>query len=181
MALQFLLGMKWTASNIITGSRPSIGKICNDDKNEDNICSHYWNISQNRVCNRNCTEKNCDNKLVSAAVLDIGISTIHNAGNGCFAKEDIAEGSFICEYTGELIDDKELSMRLHKNYCMLLSSDKEGKVYIDAKRYGNYARFINHDRGNPNVVFERWIKGDRYLIAAFAKCNIKAGSELFAD
>ena len=181
MAIAFLLGMKWTTSNIISGSRISMGKISNDDKNDDNICSHLWNISQNRVCNRNCKERNCDNKLESTAVLDIGVSTIPNAGNGCFAKEDIAEGAFICEYTGEIIDDNELSLRLHRNYCILLSSEKEGKIYIDAKRYGNYARFINHSRENPNVTFEKWIKGDRYIIAAFAKCKIKAGSELFVD
>lgn len=181
MALQFLHGMKWTTVNIVTGNRSSIGKISKDDKNEDNICSHLWNLSQYRVCNRNCREDNCSNKLESKAVLDIDISTIPKAGNGCFAKEDIEKDEFICEYTGEVIDEDELSLRVHRNYCMYLSTEADQKVFIDAKRYGNYARFINHNRENPNVRFERWIKGDRYVIAAFANVKIKAGTELFVD
>ena len=54
-------------------------------------------------------------------------------------------------------------------------------MFIDAKQYGNYGRFTNYSKENPNVVFERWIKGDGYIIAAVAKCDIKASSELFAD
>lgn len=69
-------------------------------------------------------------------------------GVGVKADQDIHEGAFIIEYTGEVIDKEELTMRFEKtknapgeymDYYMQLQSG----LWIDARNQGNYSRFIN--------------------------------------
>lgn len=82
-------------------------------------------------------------------------------GWGVRALTSIPSGSFICEYAGELLEDKEAEQRIgsdeylfdigSKNYSdsplnaeeQAVSADETGYT-IDAIRYGNVGRFINH-------------------------------------
>jgi euchromatic histone-lysine N-methyltransferase len=55
------------------------------------------------------------------------------------------------EYVGELITDSEADNREDDSYLFDLDN-KDGDTYcIDARRYGNVARFINH-RCEPNII-----------------------------
>uniref|UniRef100_A0A3Q3WUX9 SET domain-containing protein n=1 Tax=Mola mola TaxID=94237 RepID=A0A3Q3WUX9_MOLML len=72
-------------------------------------------------------------------------------GWGVRALQDIPQGSFICEYVGELISDAEADVREDDSYLFDLDN-KDGEVYcIDARYYGNISRFINH-LCDPNLI-----------------------------
>ena len=71
----------------------------------------------------------------------------HIHGRGVFALSDIPKGTRLMEYVGERISHKEADRRYaveheHSPHTMLFSVDD--KTVIDATRWGNSARFINH-------------------------------------
>jgi SET domain-containing protein len=72
-------------------------------------------------------------------------SSIH--GRGVFALADIPKATRLMEYIGERITHREADRRYaveheHSPHTMLFSVDE--KTVIDATRWGNSARFINH-------------------------------------
>ncbi|CAK4701502.1 unnamed protein product [Aphanomyces euteiches] len=77
------------------------------------------------------------------------------------AASGLFPGTFVVEYVGEVIDDIEYESRLSAMikdgatsfYFMELSS----KRFVDATKFGNLARFINHSC-DPNARFEVWNK-----------------------
>ncbi|CAM6114269.1 unnamed protein product [Calypogeia fissa] len=117
-------------------------------------------------------------------------------GWGLCAKQGIAQGSFVCEYAGELITTAKARER-HKLY----DSEKYGKhwqgsalltvrehlpsgqasvrVNVDATRIGNVARFINHscDRGNLVPCLIRTAGCVIPKLALFARRDISDGEE----
>ena len=93
-------------------------------------------------------------------------------------------GSFVMEYVGEVVDDKEARRRLQQ-----AADDGEAHVYmmeirdgevIDARNYGNNARFINHSC-DPNCHLQKWRVGDRTRIGIFALRDIEENEELTYD
>lgn len=73
--------------------------------------------------------------------------------------EDLPKGTFVCEFVGEILTSAELNERnMHcdgsrkDTYLALLDADwgsktaleNEKALCLDAARYGNVARFINH-------------------------------------
>ena len=104
-------------------------------------------------------------------------SPIH--GRGVFALRRIPKGARIIEYKGKLITDKEADRRysrMHQNspHTMLFSLD--GGWVIDATRYGNSARWVNHSCA-PNCEIEE--EGRRVFIEAGR--DIGPGEELTYD
>jgi len=104
-------------------------------------------------------------------------SPIH--GRGVFALRKIPKGTRIIEYKGRLITDKEADRRYsraheHSPHTMLFSVD-DGWV-IDATRYGNSARWINHSCA-PNCEIEE--ESRRVFIEA--RREIRPGEELTYD
>ena len=107
--------------------------------------------------------------------------TANDRGWGLKVNEDVAVGSFISEYVGELIDDEEHRRRLdhyHKlnetNFYMLTI---DSNTIIDAGPKGNQTRFINHSC-NPNCDTQKWTVDGATRVGFFANKLIKAGSEL---
>jgi SET domain-containing protein len=100
-------------------------------------------------------------------------------GKGVFANSDVARGTLIIEYKGQVIDwDTALERHPHDpaqpNHTFYFSLDT-GQV-IDANVRGNSARWINHSCA-PNC--EAREKDGRVFI--HAKRKLKAGEELFYD
>uniref|UniRef100_A0A4W6EJY0 Euchromatic histone-lysine N-methyltransferase 2 n=1 Tax=Lates calcarifer TaxID=8187 RepID=A0A4W6EJY0_LATCA len=103
---------------------------------------------------------------------------------GVRALQDIPQGSFICEYVGELISDAEADVREDDSYLFDLDN-KDGEVYcIDARYYGNISRFINH-LCDPNLIPVRVFMLHQDLrfprIAFFSSRDILSGQELGFD
>lgn len=104
-------------------------------------------------------------------------SRIH--GKGAFATRRIRKGTRIIEYTGERISHEEADRR-HADkgeghhHTFLFAVDKH--TVIDAGRYGNDTRFINHSC-DPNT--ESVYEDGRIYIEAIR--NIQPGIELSYD
>ncbi|XP_054811280.1 histone-lysine N-methyltransferase, H3 lysine-9 specific SUVH6-like [Prosopis cineraria] len=123
-------------------------------------------------------------------------------GWGVRAYCSIPSGSFVCEYIGELLEDKEAEQRTgHDEYLFdignnlinnsILSnesrpegSDNGGGFTIDAARYGNVGRFFNHSCA-PNMYAQNVLydHGDCRIphIMLFAAENIPPLKELTYD
>lgn len=101
-------------------------------------------------------------------------------GRGVFALEDIARGTRIVEYTGELVSQDEANARygdddkMDRHHTFLFGVNND--IVIDATHKGSPARFINHSC-DPNC--EAVMEDDRIFIEAIK--NIKAGQELGYD
>lgn len=109
-------------------------------------------------------------------------SQIH--GRGVYATRDIAAGTKIIEYVGELIDKKESERRAWAQHAKA-QKNGDAAVYIftltdkwdiDGNVPWNTARLINHSCG-PNC--EAWIEGKRIFIHSLT--DIAAGDELTFD
>ncbi|XP_055340746.1 histone-lysine N-methyltransferase EZH1-like [Paramacrobiotus metropolitanus] len=109
-------------------------------------------------------------------VTKCGPSTV--SGMGTFIMENVKEGEFIGEYTGELISIAEAGVREQSGYRTYGFSLNQHLV-VDANHFGNKMRFVNHSVKNQNVEpLVVTVRGQQQ-IGYFAKRNLKAGEELF--
>ncbi|CAM9759165.1 unnamed protein product, partial [Hapterophycus canaliculatus] len=103
-------------------------------------------------------------------------------GMGLRLLEPVAKGQFIAEYVGEIITRKELNKRMissagtRKLYMMQLGDN----TYLDAKRKGGIARFVNHSC-NPTCRLEQWTAMGLPRCAVFSLRGMEAGEELSFD
>ncbi|XAR71166.1 Histone-lysine N-methyltransferase, partial [Bertholletia excelsa] len=127
-------------------------------------------------------------------------------GWGVRALTSIASGSFVCEYIGELLEDKEAEQRQNDEYLFDIGQNysdcsvsgglstlshgaqssciedvDEGGFTIDATNYGNIGRFINHSC-SPNLYAQNVLydHDDKRMphIMLFAAENIPPLQEL---
>ncbi|XP_049607902.1 histone-lysine N-methyltransferase EHMT2 isoform X1 [Syngnathus scovelli] len=137
-------------------------------------------------CNMACScHRTCKNRVVQAGIkVRLQLYRTEKMGWGVRALQDIPQGSFICEYVGELISDAEADVREDDSYLFDLDN-KDGEVYcIDARYYGNISRFINH-LCDPNLIPVRVFMLHQDLrfprIAFFSSRDIHSGQELGFD
>ncbi|XP_028297626.1 histone-lysine N-methyltransferase EHMT2-like isoform X1 [Gouania willdenowi] len=137
-------------------------------------------------CNSACScSQTCNNRVVQAGIkVRLQLYRTPNMGWGVRALQDIPQGSFICEYVGELISDAEADERENDSYMFDLDN-KDGEVYcIDGRYYGNISRFINH-LCESNVFPLRVFMLHQDLrfprIAIFSSRDILSGQELGLD
>lgn len=104
-------------------------------------------------------------------------SKVH--GNGVFAMRKIPEGTFIIEYQGERISEREANRRKQADtgnpYHTFFFSLESGKM-IDGASDGNDARWINHSC-DPNCE----AREEKGRILIYAVRDIKRGEELNYD
>ncbi|XP_035628588.1 histone-lysine N-methyltransferase EHMT1 isoform X6 [Oncorhynchus keta] len=137
-------------------------------------------------CNHACScWRTCKNRVVQNGLrVRLQLFRTSRMGWGVRALQEIPQGTFVCEYVGEIISDAEADVRENDSYLFNLDN-KEGDVYcIDARFYGNISRFINH-MCEPNLFPCRVFTAHQDLrfphIAFFACETIKAGEELGFD
>ncbi|XP_056395143.1 histone-lysine N-methyltransferase EHMT2 isoform X2 [Hyla sarda] len=137
-------------------------------------------------CNQACAcWQTCKNRVVQSGIkVRLQLYRTAKMGWGVRALQSIPQGTFICEYVGELISDAEADVREDDSYLFDLDN-KDGEVYcIDARYYGNVSRFINH-LCEPNLIPVRVFMSHQDLrfprIAFFSGRDIKAGEELGFD
>lgn len=93
--------------------------------------------------------------------------TSDGKGWGLRTLEDLPKGAFVCEYVGEVLTSKELQERniqsarsgkrpypvlLDANWGLKADLRNEEALCLDATKYGNVARFINHRCLDANLV-----------------------------
>ncbi|KAL0273974.1 UNVERIFIED_CONTAM: hypothetical protein PYX00_006522 [Menopon gallinae] len=105
-------------------------------------------------------------------------------GFGLRAEEDLPGNTFIMEYVGEVVDQKEFARRVklyakdnNKHfYFMALKGD----AVIDATIKGNISRFINHSC-DPNAETQKWTINGELRVGFFTRRFVPAGEEITFD
>ncbi|XP_039289164.1 histone-lysine N-methyltransferase EHMT2 isoform X1 [Nilaparvata lugens] len=133
-----------------------------------------------------CNKLTCKNRVVQHGITGRFqlFRTKTNKGWGVQTLRLIQKGTYVCEYIGEIISDCEADTREDDSYLFDLDN-RDGETYcIDACRYGNIARFINH-MCVPNLLPVRVFIDHQDLhfprIAFFANRDIMAYEELGFD
>ncbi|XP_068454965.1 histone-lysine N-methyltransferase EHMT1a [Clinocottus analis] len=137
-------------------------------------------------CNHACScWRTCRNRVVQNGMrARLQLFRTQKMGWGVRAMQDVPQGTFICEYVGEIITDAEADKRENDSFLFTLDN-KVGDVHcIDARLFGNIGRFINH-LCEPNLLAVRVFTMHQDLrfprIAFFSSRPIKAGDQIGFD
>ncbi|KAH8917007.1 SET domain-containing protein [Atractiella rhizophila] len=119
-------------------------------------------------------------------------------GAGLFAEQRIVKGTFVCLYSGEMIDAEEARRRraegMKDNYILSVRErsrrvhegnfSTEVLTIIDARKTGNVGRFANHacpPAHNLILVPVRPVGSVHPLIGMFVRRDVESGEELRWD
>ncbi|QCE05528.1 euchromatic histone-lysine N-methyltransferase [Vigna unguiculata] len=124
----------------------------------------------------------CINRVTQHGIqFQLEIFMTEQKGWGVRTRSFIPCGSFVCEYIGEINDYMEARWRLDSDYIFHMGV---GKVFINASKFGNVGRFINHSC-SPNLRIKnvQYDHSDKNLPhkMLFAVKDIPAGNELSYD
>lgn len=163
-------------------------------------------------CGPNCKcSSSCHNRVTQNGIkFQLEVFKTETRGWGVRSLNSIPSGSFICEYTGELLEDKEAEKRIGSDEYLFdighnrnehtlwdglsnLMPDSQsqasenvgdGGFTIDAAKYGSVARFINHSCSPnlyaQNVLYDHEDKRMPHIML-FAAENIPPLQELTYD
>ncbi|KAJ0754235.1 putative [histone H3]-lysine(4) N-trimethyltransferase transcription factor C2H2 family [Helianthus annuus] len=152
-------------------------------------------------CNMYCScNKYCPNRVLQNGVrVKLEVFKTEGKGWAVRAGEPIERGTFVCEYIGEVIDKNEANKRrarLGREDCsyiyeidarvndMIRLIEGEATYAIDATKYGNVSRYINHSCSpnleNHQVLIES-LDSELSHIGLYASRDIPAGEELSFD
>ncbi|KAL1493502.1 hypothetical protein AB1Y20_017207 [Prymnesium parvum] len=162
-------------------------------------------------CNSSCScDASCTNRVVGKGVwAPLQVFKTKGRGWGVRSTKALAAGSFICEYTGEMLLDSDADhagTSYDDSYLFNLDGEEKGQVSkrrrtshlrneaaeandknpalcVDAGRTGSVARFVNHCC-EPNLFVQSvYVEYSRHVhrIALFAARDILAFEELTYD
>ncbi|CAG0913146.1 unnamed protein product [Notodromas monacha] len=130
----------------------------------------------------NCDPILCNNKLVHTELRNkVQIFKTKFKDWGLRAGEDIRSRTFVCPYAGECVMKEDALKRCDLTYTLQFANEKF--LWIDAKEFGNVARFINHSC-EPNLMVIPVLRGSgmvKFVAGLFALRDIRAGEELTMD
>ncbi|XP_048334681.2 histone-lysine N-methyltransferase SUVR5 isoform X3 [Ziziphus jujuba] len=177
--------------------KPMRGRFPYDDKGRIILEEGYLVYE----CNDRCScSKNCPNRVLQNGVrVKLEIYRTEKKGWAVRAGEAILRGTFVCEYIGEVLDEQEANKR-RKRYgtegCSYLYEidahindmsrliEGQARYVIDATKYGNVSRFINHSC-SPNLenhqVLVESMDFQHAHIGLYANRDIALGEELTYD
>ncbi|KAJ8764536.1 hypothetical protein K2173_006276 [Erythroxylum novogranatense] len=165
-----------------------------DDKGRIILEEGYLVYECNRLCGCN---KSCPNRVLQNGIrVKLEVFKTENKGWAVRAGEPILRGTFICEYIGEVLEEQEAEKR-HDRYgkegCSYIYNvdahtddmsrliEGQPPYVIDATKYGNVSRFINHSC-MPNLVNRQVLVDSMDSMGAhiglYASRDIACGEEL---
>uniref|UniRef100_A0A336KMV7 CSON011870 protein n=1 Tax=Culicoides sonorensis TaxID=179676 RepID=A0A336KMV7_CULSO len=107
----------------------------------------------------------------------------NSKGFGVRCKQPIRKGTFISEYCGEVVTEKEFKERMQTvytndqhHYCLNLDKG----LVIDGHRMGSDCRFVNHSCA-PNCEMQKWSVNGLSRMCLFALRDIEPMEELTYD
>ena len=134
----------------------------------------------------NCPlEDKCSNMVIQKHHSSVQVQRFmtNEKGWGIRARSAVTPGTFIMEYLGEVVTDKEFKRRMQTDYqkdshhyCLHVG---EGLV-IDGYRMGGECRFVNHSCA-PNCEMQKWSVNGMWRMALFSKVAIDVNEELTYD
>ncbi|NXJ04481.1 SETMR methyltransferase, partial [Odontophorus gujanensis] len=144
-------------------------------------------------CNAMCRcSDGCGKRVVQRGLrVRLQVFLTDKKGWGVRALQPIAEGTFVCEYAGEVLGLDEARRRVRaqtaqdNNYIIAVREHVHGgqvlETFVDPTYVGNVGRFLNHSC-EPNLVMVP-VRVDSMVpkLALFAAADISAGEELCYD
>ncbi|XP_026848443.1 histone-lysine N-methyltransferase ash1 [Drosophila persimilis] len=145
----------------------------------------------NRMVYTECSPSNCPaaekcrNQKIQRHEVAPGVERFMtlDKGWGVRTKLPIAKGTYILEYVGEVVTEREFKQRMASiylndthHYCLHL----DGGLVIDGQRMGSDCRFVNHSC-EPNCEMQKWSVNGLSRMVLFAKRPIEQGEELTYD
>ncbi|KAH8322182.1 hypothetical protein KR059_006750 [Drosophila kikkawai] len=145
----------------------------------------------NRMVYTECSPTNCPaaekcrNQKIQRHAVAPGVERFMTVdkGWGVRTKLPIAKGTYILEYVGEVVTEREFKQRMASiylndthHYCLHL----DGGLVIDGQRMGSDCRFVNHSC-EPNCEMQKWSVNGLSRMVLFAKRAIEQGEELTYD
>lgn len=145
----------------------------------------------NRMVYTECSPSNCPaaekcrNQKIQRHDVAPGVERFMTVdkGWGVRTKLPIAKGTYILEYVGEVVTEREFKQRMGSiylndthHYCLHL----DGGLVIDGQRMGSDCRFVNHSC-EPNCEMQKWSVNGLSRMVLFAKKAIEQGEELTYD
>eukprot|EP00536_Pseudo-nitzschia_multiseries_P013693 jgi/Psemu1/298517/fgenesh1_pm.602_\ len=135
-------------------------------------------------CRSNCEAgEYCSNKRLQRKLWKkLEVFETEKKGKGLRVMEDVKKGELVTEYVGKAVNKLYLNHLFRryaterKLYIMAITND----IYLDARKVGGVARYINHSC-NPNCQVERWKVRGIMRAAVVARKDIPAGTELSFD
>ncbi|XP_037934418.1 histone-lysine N-methyltransferase ash1 isoform X2 [Teleopsis dalmanni] len=131
------------------------------------------------------TREKCHNQRIQRHEVAPGVERFmtDNKGWGVRTKLPIQKGTYILEYVGEVVTEREFKDRMgtiylndNHHYCLHL----DGGLVIDGHRMGSDGRFVNHSC-LPNCEMQKWSVNGLSRMALFAKRDVEEGEELTYD
>lgn len=130
-----------------------------------------------------CGDKCRNTKIQKHIVAPVERFMTQNKGWGVKTNQVIKKGTYILEYVGEVVNEREFKERmgtLYKDdihhYCLHL----DGGLVIDGHRMGSDCRFVNHSC-EPNCEMQKWSVNGLSRMALFAMRDIQPSEELTYD
>jgi len=121
-------------------------------------------------------------KIEAAYIPQVSVRWIsEQVGYGLFAEEEIAQGSYVGEYTGIVRRNDRRYFESMNNYCYEYPVDDEiGRSFVIDATQGNLTRFINHS-SRPNLKPIHVFYGGYYHLIFVALRPIQKGEQLCFD
>ena len=137
---------------------------CQDD------CSCFWNCGRSK-------------DIVHGPCIPLLIFDTQTCkGLGVKALECIKEGTFVCEYVGDVAAEKAADNSYVLNVVEHFSCSRSSRlVQVDALENGNVGRYINHSC-DPNLRVDMiFVESDVPHVCFFSTQQIEAGEEITFD
>lgn len=177
--------------------RPMRGRFPYDEKGRIVLEEGYLVYECNFMCS--CTRA-CPNRVLQNGIrVKLEVFKTEKKGWAVRAGEPILRGTFVCEYIGEVIDEQEANKRRNRygsegcSYFYKIDAhindvsrliEEQAPYVIDATKYGNVSRFINHSC-LPNLVNHQVLVESMDCqfahIGFYASRDINLGEELTYD
>jgi serine/threonine protein kinase len=135
-------------------------------------------------CRSNCEAGPlCGNKRIQRRQWkQVEVFNAGSKGRGLRLLENVKKGDFLLEYVGRAVRASYLTklFQRYKQERRLYIMALDGNIYLDARKKGSVARYINHSC-EPNCVVERWKVRGIIRAGIFALKDIAEGEELSFD
>lgn len=144
-------------------------------------------------CNALCTCSDaCSNRVVQRGLrLKLEVFCTENKGRGVRTLEVIPNGTFVCEYAGEVISFVEARRRqlaqksMDLNYIIAVrehaGNGSTTETFVDPAAVGNVGRFINHSCQPNLIMLPVRVHSVVPRLALFASRSIDVQEELTFD
>ncbi|KHN36168.1 Histone-lysine N-methyltransferase SUVR5 [Glycine soja] len=192
----YLFGNDYDDAKDIFG-KPMRGRFPYDENGRIILEEGYLVYECNHMCRCN---KSCPNRVLQNGVrVKLEVFKTEKKGWAVRAGEAILRGTFVCEYIGEVLDVQEARDRRKRygaEHCSYLYDidarvndmgrliEEQAQYVIDATKFGNVSRFINHSC-SPNLVNHQVLVEsmdcERAHIGFYASRDIALGEELTYD